>query len=56
MECLHEKVYFGSGDYYIFCLTCDRRWVTINRDEKIDSTISNNGAQSGLSGEQRVKQ
>jgi hypothetical protein len=55
MDCLHEDIYFGSGDYYIFCAICFRRWVTINPDEQIDSTISNNGAQSGLSGEHRVK-
>lgn len=49
-ECLHEEIYFGSGDYYIFCANpeCGRRW-------RVDGDVSNKGDQCMLSGERRVK-
>ena len=25
-ECSHERLAFGSGDYYIFCDACRRQW------------------------------
>jgi hypothetical protein len=25
--CKHIKLEFGSGDYYLFCKTCDNKWV-----------------------------
>lgn len=25
-HCRHDKLYFGSGDYYVFCAGCDARW------------------------------
>jgi hypothetical protein len=29
-ECGHEKLAFGSGDFYIFCMDCTRSWVHID--------------------------
>lgn len=26
-DCNHNRLYFGSGDYYIFCDECKRSWV-----------------------------
>jgi hypothetical protein len=26
-ECPHESLYFGSGNYYVFCRTCPASWV-----------------------------
>jgi len=26
-DCGHEKLTFGSGDYYIFCTDCRTSWV-----------------------------
>lgn len=28
--CAHEKLLFGSGDYYIFCQDCPARWCIHN--------------------------
>lgn len=26
--CNHPEIRFGSGDYYIFCTSCNRVWVS----------------------------
>jgi len=48
-ECLHENIYFGSGDFYIICSDCERFWrmETVYKD--------NVGGAAGLSGETRIK-
>lgn len=28
-ECFHPELTFGSGDYYIFCNRCGRKWATM---------------------------
>ena len=54
-ECIHEALYFGSGDYYLICEECGRFWVMVGLEgDKPDSTHSNIGKASGLSGERRV--
>ena len=55
-ECIHESLYFGSGDYYLICENCGRYWVMVgpNGGDVGDSTISNIGEAAGLSGEKRV--
>jgi hypothetical protein len=30
MACQHERLYFGSGDYYVMCELCDASWARIN--------------------------
>lgn len=27
VSCDHPTLFFGSGDYYIFCQNCHRKWV-----------------------------
>lgn len=46
-ECLHETLYFGSGDFYLICRKCERYW----RME--DRYFNNQGAAGRLSGEER---
>ncbi len=29
-DCDHERLTFGSGDYYIFCSDCSARWGALN--------------------------
>jgi len=31
-KCPHEKLTFGSGGFYIFCVNCSRRWVACSVD------------------------
>lgn len=26
-NCTHDRLHFGSGAYYIFCVDCDEHWV-----------------------------
>lgn len=26
-ECTHARLYFGSGNYYVFCRDCPASWV-----------------------------
>lgn len=47
-ECLHETLYFGSGDYYLICRACSRYW----RME--DHCTNNVGEACKLSGQDRV--
>ncbi len=48
-ECLHEEIYFGSGDYYLICEECNRYWV-------MEDPYENNvGKACELSGERRTK-
>lgn len=48
-ECLHESLFFGSGDLYLICEECGRFW------EMEDSYENNVGEACGLSGEVRSK-
>jgi hypothetical protein len=33
-ECFHPELTFGSGDYYIFCNRCGRKWATMGNHEE----------------------
>ena len=37
-ECRHDKLIFGSGDYYVFCEECGRSWVKRAQGLDIAST------------------
>ncbi len=26
-DCTHDRLFFGSGDYYLFCQGCQKAWV-----------------------------
>jgi hypothetical protein len=54
-NCTHEDVYFGSGDHYIFCSGCGRKWLTADADDKVPGP-SNLGAGTYLSGQHRTGQ
>ncbi len=56
-ECLHEELYFASGDYYVYCANpaCRRCWVTMNAEHQPTPELANKGKQTYLSGERRVK-
>ena len=56
--CLHEALYFGSGDYYLICKKCNRFWamLAIGNNQFAGSDRHNQGAASGLSGIPRVAQ
>ena len=47
-ECQHERLDFGSGDYYIFCHDCGRAW-RIEGDDYNTQTI-------GLTDPVRIKE
>lgn len=54
-ECMHETIWFGSGDYYIFC-ECGASWVFRNPvNEQPAPELANKGKRALLSGERRVK-
>ncbi len=60
MACLHEKLSFGSGDYYLFCDDCRCSWVmrveqALQPGELVEGIDHNQGEASGLSGERRVR-
>ena len=48
-KCLHEELYFASGDFYLICDECNRYW----RME--EQYVSNVGKACLLSGEKRTK-
>lgn len=50
-DCFHEKLTFGSGDFYIFCVDCTRSWV--HRSMENDSVSYEHG--QNVAGEYRVK-
>jgi hypothetical protein len=53
-DCHHKTVYFGSGDYYIFCRDCPARWVACNlTSDQPCPSVSNQGVGGMLSGEVR---
>lgn len=66
-QCAHKTVYFGSGDYYLFCRECNARWGRLGlgrceygvnaRGEEVgcDPGQSNRGVGATLSGQDRVK-
>lgn len=64
-SCLHPELTFDSGDYYVFCHTCNSKWVRVNmnwpesglpsRQVGGDPGSANIGAASGLSGHKRVE-
>jgi hypothetical protein len=31
-ECQHKQIWFGSGDYYVFCHACGAKWVMHGAD------------------------
>ena len=49
-DCRHEKLTFGSGDFYVFCVDCGRSWVHRKME---DDTISYEHGQN-VTGEYRV--
>lgn len=44
-ECRHEEVYFGSGDYYVFCRGCGSRWGRVGMQREYG--VSMGGEQIG---------
>lgn len=54
-DCEHKTLFFGSGDYYLFCKRCDARWVCTNANVDIGSPeLANKGVGSLLSGQVRL--
>jgi hypothetical protein len=54
-ECEHKAIYFGSGDYYLFCHNCGARWVCTNEVRDIGSPeLANKGVGCTLSGSVRI--
>ena len=45
--CQHNSIRFGSGDYYVFCDSCNAKWARINPThdgpDTIDATAANQG-------------
>lgn len=53
-ECRHERLFFGSGDYYLFCSDCNAAWVCRSpADDQPAPHMANKGVGVGLSGEKR---
>lgn len=53
-ECEHKTLFFGSGDYYVFCQHCDARWVCCGSSSDLANThLANRGVGRGLSGQVR---
>lgn len=67
-KCDHKELWFGSGDFYIFCQNCGARWATISwqqpeygydKDGKpigVCPEDANKGEGSRLSGTKRIKE
>lgn len=54
-DCKHERLFFGSGDYYLLCHECGGKWVC--SDPLIDvgaPDLANKGVGVALSGEVRA--
>jgi hypothetical protein len=49
MECVHENLYFGSGDFYIFCEDCGHTWQSQGNEHNLHAQACQ------LSGQRRVK-
>jgi len=49
-DCKHEKLTFGSGDFYVFCVDCTRSWVHCQNG---DQPCYEHG--QNVTGEYRVK-
>jgi len=55
-ECPHDKLQFGSGDYYIFCQACGAWWGHIEPNgQKLSPETANQGIGGQQSGTVRVK-
>jgi hypothetical protein len=66
-DCTHDKLQFGSGDYYILCRACGASWMrrgAMKQEHGVDAKgtpigaapeESNKGLGSLLSGETREK-
>ena len=57
-NCEHKRIYFASGDYYIYCTDCSARWVMTDPQGVGDDPMpkpenSNIGSAALLSGEER---
>lgn len=50
VDCRHEKLTFGSGDFYVFCVECNRSWVHCKNG---DQPYYEHG--QNVTGEYRVK-
>lgn len=56
-QCIHPKLNFGSGDYYLFCHDCGGWWVCIDpATHKLAPELANQGVGGQLSGEARQDQ
>lgn len=50
-HCHHPILAFGSGDYYLFCRSCDARWVTCGTEnDQPKPELANRPGAVGLSG------
>ena len=47
-KCSHHSLYFGSGDYYIFCEDCNRHWVTKDTVAKLSTLSGKSRSAPGL--------
>jgi hypothetical protein len=32
LTCLHERLHWGSGGYYVHCMDCFARWAYVSND------------------------
>ena len=66
-DCDHPTLAFGSGDYYVFCMSCNAMWATV-KHPRAEYGIDKYGNEIGcateesnqvigmtLSGHQRIK-
>lgn len=53
ITCRHATLQFGSGDYYIFCHACGKKWAIVgDREYGIDKDGNHVGAAPELQGHQ----
>ena len=59
INCTHDRLHFGSGDYYIFCDDCSATWVHKVFGGGADNDLGGSNqstAQGRLSGQRRTKE
>lgn len=48
MNCKHDRLTFGSGGFYVFCMDCNAAWVARTREnDEIDYSRSSDGLVGG---------
>ena len=46
-KCDHDTLYFGSGDYYVFCAGCGARWGRLGATDRPEYGESADGVEVG---------